>query len=119
MIDRHPDVIVRCSASPTSSKPCGFARHAPAARQRPRRGAPGGRQRRLRRRHGDGPVGDDGVLVDPNAHTARAQAGARWADVDRATQLFGLATTGGEVSMTGVAGLTLGGGMGVLTGPTA
>ena len=52
------------------------------------------------------------VHVDPVARTARVQAGARWADVDRATQLFGLATTGGEVSITGVAGLTLGGGLG-------
>jgi FAD/FMN-containing dehydrogenase len=54
------------------------------------------------------------VHVDPVARTARAQAGATWADVDRATQLFGLATPGGEVSETGIAGFTLGGGMGVL-----
>jgi FAD/FMN-containing dehydrogenase len=53
-----------------------------------------------------------GVHVDPVARTARVQAGARWADVDRATQLFGLAAPGGEVSQTGVAGFTLGGGMG-------
>jgi FAD/FMN-containing dehydrogenase len=55
-----------------------------------------------------------GVHVDPVARTARVQAGARWRDVDRATQLFGLATTGGEVSQTGVGGLTLGGGLGLL-----
>lgn len=54
------------------------------------------------------------VHVDPDLRTAKVSAGARWADVDRATQLFGLATTGGEVSTTGVAGLTLGGGMGLL-----
>ena len=54
----------------------------------------------------------NGVHVDPVARTAGSQAGARWADVDRVTQLFGLATTGGEVSITGVAGLTLGGGHG-------
>ena len=55
-----------------------------------------------------------GVHVDPVTRTARVQAGARWRDVDRATQLFGLATTGGEVSQTGVGGLTLGGGLGLL-----
>jgi FAD/FMN-containing dehydrogenase len=55
----------------------------------------------------------NGVHVDPHTRTTRVQAGARWADVDRATQLFGLATPSGVVSVTGVAGLTLGGGMGV------
>lgn len=54
------------------------------------------------------------VQVDPDARIARVAAGARWGDVDRATQQHGLATTGGEVSVTGVAGLTLGGGMGLL-----
>ena len=55
-----------------------------------------------------------GVFVDPEAQTARVQGGATWADVDRETQLFGLATTGGQVSSTGVAGFTLHGGMGTL-----
>ena len=54
------------------------------------------------------------VEVDADARTVRVQPGARWADVDRATQPHGLATPGGEVSATGVAGLTLGGGMGYL-----
>lgn len=55
-----------------------------------------------------------GVWVDPNNRTARAQGGATWGDVDRETQVFGLATPGGVVSTTGIAGLTLGGGLGWL-----
>jgi FAD/FMN-containing dehydrogenase len=57
-----------------------------------------------------------GVRVDPVARTVHAQAGLLWADLDRETQAFGLATTGGTVSNTGVSGLTLGGGLGWLMG---
>lgn len=56
-----------------------------------------------------------GVWVDPVARTARAQAGCLLGDVDRETQLHGLAAVLGFVSNTGVAGLTLGGGFGYLT----
>jgi FAD/FMN-containing dehydrogenase len=55
-----------------------------------------------------------GIHVDPKARTARAQGGVTWAEFNRETQLHGLATTGGVVSSTGIAGLTLGGGLGWL-----
>jgi FAD/FMN-containing dehydrogenase len=55
-----------------------------------------------------------GISVDPVAHTARAEAGVLWGELDRETQLFGLATVGGIVTHTGIAGLTLGGGLGWL-----
>src|SRR5688572_3348555 len=54
------------------------------------------------------------VDVDPEAKTATVGGGATWSVFDRATQPHGLATTGGRVSSTGVAGLTLGGGSGWL-----
>ena len=56
-----------------------------------------------------------GVRVDPAASTARAEGGATWGDFNAATYPFGLATTGGIISSTGVGGLTLGGGIGYLT----
>ncbi len=55
-----------------------------------------------------------GVRVDPQRRTARVEGGATWGDLDHATHGFGLATTGGVISTTGVAGLTLGGGIGHL-----
>jgi FAD/FMN-containing dehydrogenase len=54
------------------------------------------------------------VVVDPARRTARAQGGATWLDFDTATAAHGLATTGGAISTTGIAGLTLGGGLGNL-----
>lgn len=55
-----------------------------------------------------------GIHVDPQGRTVQAQAGVILAELDRETQVFGLATPMGVVSETGIAGLTLGGGMGWL-----
>lgn len=113
VIDRRPAVIARCADTADVVATVAVARQHDlevAVRS-------GGHQVA-----GSGVV-DDGLVidvsamtdvhVDPATRTARVAAGARWAAVDRATQAHGLATTGGEVSITGVAGLTLGGGMGL------
>ena len=60
-----------------------------------------------------------GIRVDPKARTARAQGGLTWNLLNRETQLHGLAVTGGVISTTGIAGLTLGGGIGWLMGKHA
>ena len=60
-----------------------------------------------------------GIHVDPKTRTARAQGGVTWNEFNRETQLYSLATTGGVVSTTGIAGLTLGGGLGWLMGKHA
>jgi FAD/FMN-containing dehydrogenase len=57
-----------------------------------------------------------GVHVNPKARTVRAQGGVTWREFNRETAVHGLATTGGVISTTGVAGLTLGGGLGWLLG---
>ena len=57
-----------------------------------------------------------GTSVDPERRRARAQGGVTWNEYNRATHVYGQATTGGVISTTGVAGLTLGGGLGWLMG---
>ena len=57
-----------------------------------------------------------GIHVDPDARPVRAEAGVLWGELDRETAAFGLATPGGQISLTGIAGLTLGGGQSWLTG---
>jgi len=57
-----------------------------------------------------------GIYVDAGTRRVRAQGGLTWAEYNRATHAHGLATTGGTVSTTGIAGLTLGGGVGWLMG---
>ena len=114
LIDRYPMVIARCADTGDVVEAVSIAR-----KYRPLvsiRG--GGHQVAGSAVSDDGLVIDlsamRGVDVDPGSRTARVAGGATWGDVDRATQRFGLATTGGEVSTTGVGGFTLGGGMGVL-----
>ncbi|TWF75886.1 FAD/FMN-containing dehydrogenase [Pseudonocardia hierapolitana] len=114
LIDRRPGVIARCGGTADVVEAVRVARsHRPVVSVRG-----GGHQVAGSAVCDDGMVidlsGMRAVHVDPAARTVRAQAGATWADVDRATQLFGLVTPGGEVSQTGIAGFTLGGGMGVL-----
>jgi FAD/FMN-containing dehydrogenase len=57
-----------------------------------------------------------GVRVDPARRTVRAEGGVKWGELDHETQAFVLATTGGTDADTGIAGLTLGGGIGWLSG---
>jgi FAD/FMN-containing dehydrogenase len=57
-----------------------------------------------------------GIDVDPRARRVRAQGGVIWRELNRETQAHGLAVTGGVISTTGIAGLTLGGGLGWLMG---
>jgi len=57
-----------------------------------------------------------GIRVDPQRRTVWAQGGVTWGELNRETQLHGLAVTGGVVSSTGIGGLTLGGGIGWLMG---
>ena len=55
-----------------------------------------------------------GIEVDPDARTVRAEGGVTWAELNGAAAEHGLAVTGGAISTTGIAGLTLGGGLGWL-----
>ena len=114
MIDRRPALIARCTGAEDVVAAVNFAREndLPAA-------VKGG---------GHSVAGysvcEDGLMidlslmkamkVDAHAQTARAEAGLTWGEFDAATQAVGLATTGGVVSSTGIAGLTLGGGIGWL-----
>jgi len=114
MIDRRPRVVVRCANAGDVMASVDFAREnrLDLAVRGGGHSVPG---------FGtcdDGVVVDlsrmRGVRVDPRTRTARAEGGATWGDFNHATHAFGLATTGGVVSTTGIAGLTLGGGIGHL-----
>ena len=115
MIDRRPAAIVRCAVAGDVAAGVDFARE-------------GGLDLSIRGGAHSVPgfgTNDGGVVVDMSemkavtvdarAKTARAEGGCTWGDFNEATYPYGLATTGGIVASTGIAGLTLGGGIGYLT----
>lgn len=115
MIDRRPGLIVRCSGTVDVVQAVRFARQ-----HRLLVSVRGGGHNIAGLAVCDGGLMIDlsllrGVWVDPVKRTARAQAGCTLGDVDRETQLHGLAAVLGFVSATGIAGLTVGGGFGYLT----
>src|ERR1700752_3180181 len=114
MIDRHPALIVRCAGTADVIACVNLARE----RELPIAIRGGGHNVAGSAVCDDGVVVDltamKGIEVDPGAQTVRARPGLLWGEFDRETQAFGLATTGGIVTHTGVAGLTLGGGIGWL-----
>jgi FAD/FMN-containing dehydrogenase len=116
MIDKRPALIARCRGAADVSAAVEFARGSGLELS-----VRGGGHNVAGRAVTDGGVMVDlsamrRVDVDPVAATARAEGGATWGDVDRATQDHGLAVTGGMISSTGIGGLTLGGGLGWLMG---
>ncbi|MET0828470.1 MAG: FAD-binding oxidoreductase [Microbacterium sp.] len=114
LIDRRPAVIVRCRTAADAAAAVRFAREAGLDIS-----VRGGGHNVAGRAVADDAVMIDlaemrSVEVDPDRRTARAEGGATWADLNAATAEHGLAVTGGAVSTTGIAGLTLGGGLGWL-----
>lgn len=116
MIDRRPLLIVACAGVADVMATVDFARETGLALAV--RG--GGHSIAGNATCDDGIVLDlskmKSVRVDPVARTARVEAGVLWQEFDHEAQAFGLATTGGTVGDTGIAGLTLGGGFGWLCG---
>lgn len=113
-IDKHPALIARCAGVSDVIRCVNFARENDLALAV--RG--GGHNVAGNAVCDEGLVIDlsrmKGLHVDPARLTARAEPGLIWGEFDRETQVFGLATTGGQISTTGIAGLTLGGGWGHL-----
>jgi len=114
MIDRRPAVIVRCAGAADVIGAINFARdHNLLLAVRGGGHSAAGSSVCDRGLMLDLSV-MKGIRVDPAWRTVRAEPGVMWSEFDRETQAFGLATTGGVVSTTGIAGLTLGGGIGWL-----
>jgi FAD/FMN-containing dehydrogenase len=117
MVDCHPALIARCTSTDDVVAAVNFGReHELIVSVR------GGAHSTPGYSSCDGGIVIDlgpmnGVTVDPEARTARVQGGAKWLDLDGATQEHGLAVTGGRVSDTGVGGLALGSGSGWLERP--
>jgi FAD/FMN-containing dehydrogenase len=114
LIDRSPALIVKCTGTADVADSVNFARE-----QGLLLSVRGGAHNVAGNAVNDGGLVIDlsemnGVFVDPKTKTVRAHGGATWADMDRETQLFGLAVPGGVVSTTGIGGLTLHGGVGHL-----
>jgi len=113
-IDRHPALIARCAGASDVSAAVTFARRAglPLAVRGGGHSFPG------QSVCDDGVVVDLGemkkIVVDPQTRTATAEAGVLLGELDRETQAYGLAVPAGIVTHTGLAGLTLGGGIGWL-----
>lgn len=114
LIDRHPALIARCTGVTDVIAALAFADD----HDLPVTVRGGGHNVAGTAVGDDGLVidlsGMKGIRVDPVSRTARVEPGVTWGELDRETQTFGLATPGGEVSVTGIAGLTLGGGVGNL-----
>jgi FAD/FMN-containing dehydrogenase len=115
-VDRRPGLIVRCTGAADVQQAVNFARSLGLLVSI--RG--GGHSAPGYGTNEGGLVIDlspmKGIRVDPDARTVSAQGGVLWRELDHETQAYGLATTGGTVSNTGITGLTLGGGLGWLMG---
>ncbi|MFN2489219.1 MAG: FAD-binding oxidoreductase [Actinomycetota bacterium] len=116
LVDRHPALIARCRGSADVVNTLVLARESDRDVS-----VRGGGHNVSGRAVTDGGVMIDltpmkAVHVDPQARTARAGGGVTWQEFNDVTAEHGLATTGGVISTTGVAGLTLGGGLGWLMG---
>jgi FAD/FMN-containing dehydrogenase len=114
MIDKHPALIARCAGATDVMRAVDLAReHGLEVSVR------GGGHNVTGNAVSDGGLMIDlslmkGLRIDPVARTARCEAGLTWGEVNHDAQVFALAATGGFVGTTGVAGLTLGGGLGWL-----